>query len=118
MKFSGFQKYFLLLMLSLGIAQGGHAYFSSADLDFSDKSTNVHSNDSQTLHSNFLFDLIEENIKEDSEDTHYSLDFSIVSCQSFTFQKLYHETCVSQNFLSSQPFYNQKINILNCVFLI
>ena len=118
MKFSGFKKYFLLLMLSFGIVQGSYACFSFGNLGASNKSTNAHSNDSQSLHANYLFDLIEENVDDDSNDAHFSLDFVILTDNNFTFQKLQNETLLFQNFLSSQPFCNQKINVLNCTFLI
>jgi hypothetical protein len=118
MKFSGLQKYFLLLMLSFGIVQGSYACFSSIPVNSSSKSTHLYSNNSQSLQANCFFDLVEENIDEDSDNFHFSVDFIIPTNNNVTFQKLQNETVLFQRFLSSQPFHNQKINILNCSFLI
>jgi hypothetical protein len=118
MKFLGLQKYFLLLLLSFGIVQGSYAYFSSINLDISSKSTHIQSNNSQSLHLNFLFDLVEESVNDDSDDAHYSLDFAIFPDNNFTVQLFQNETHLFPHFLSSQPFCDQKINILNCTFLI
>ena len=118
MKFLGLKKYFLLLIFSLGITEGNYARFSVNNSNDSNKNPHLYSNDSQSLPSNFFFDLIEENVDDDSNDAHFSLDFVIPTDNNFTFQKLQNETLLFQNFLSSQPFGNQKINILNCTFLI
>jgi hypothetical protein len=118
MKFSGFKKYFLLLMLSFGIVQGSNAFFSISNLATPKTTTNVHSIDSQSVKSNFLFDLVEENIDNDSYDAHFSLDFSIPSYNNITFHELHHETLKSYNSFSPQSLHNQKIHVLNCSFLI
>lgn len=118
MKFSGLKKYFLLLIFSLGIAEGNYARFSVNNSNDSDKNTHLYSNDSQSLPSNFFFDLAEENIEDDSDTIHFSLDFAVPSNNNFTFHELENQSCLFRNALSSQPFGNQKINILNCTFLI
>jgi hypothetical protein len=116
MKFSGFQKYFLLLLLSFGIVQGSYACFSISNLATPKTTTNLHANDSQSVKSNSLFDLVEDD--NDSDDVHFSIDFSVPSCNNITFHELHHETLKSYNSLSPQSLRNQKINILNCTFLI
>ena len=118
MKFSGLKKYFLLLIFSFGIVQGNYARFSVENLNAQNKNTHLYSNDSQSLHSNFFFDLAEENIDDDSDTIHFSLDLVVPSNNKFTFHEPENETYLFHNFLSSQPFYSQKINILNCTFLI
>ena len=118
MKFSGFKNYFLLLIFSLGMVQGNYARFSVDNSSASNKNTHLHSTDSQSLHSNFFFDLAEENIDDDSDTIHLSLDLVVPSNNKLTFHELENGAYLFHNFLSSQPFYNQKINILNCTFLI
>ncbi len=118
MKFSDLQKYLLLLMLSLGIVQGSYACFVTNDLDVSKKSTTLHSNSHQSIHSNFLYVLMEENIDDDSNDVHFWLDFSLPSYNNLMFHELHQDTLKLYNSFSSQSPYNQKINILNRTFLI
>lgn len=120
MKLSGFQKYFLLFILSFGIVQGSYACFSTNNLDASHNHIHFHSNDSKLFQINAFFDLVEETIDDDddSNDGHFLVDFVLPTDNNFTFQKPQNETSLLQNFLSSQPLHNQKINILNCTFLI
>jgi hypothetical protein len=117
MKFSGFQKYFLLLMLSFGIAQGGFALVSKTDLSSTKKSTTLQATHQQLNSSDLYFDLVEET-DDDSNDSHHHLNFAVPPFNDFTFHILQNETILFQKFPSLPPFHNQKINILNCTFLI
>ncbi len=118
MKIIGIQKYFLLLMLSFGIVQGSYACFSVNNLDISKNYTNVHSNNQTSIHSNFLYVLMEENIDDDSNDAHFSVDFLLPTHNNFTFHELHQQTLNLFISYSSQYLQNQKIHILNCTFLI
>ncbi len=118
MKFKGFQKYFLLLMLSLGIAQGSHAFVSKNNVSTTPKSSTFQSSHHQSNANDFLFELVEENNDDDSNETQHNLDFIVPQTNDFTFHHLQNETVLLQKYASSYRFHNQKINILNCTFLI
>ncbi len=116
MRIKGFQKYFFLLVLSFEIAQGSFAFASKTDIASTKKSTTLQSVHHQSDYSDFT--LIEETDDNDSDDTQHNLVFIVPSTNDFTFHILRHETILFQNFSSSNTLHNQKINILNCSFLI
>ena len=118
MKFLGFPKYFLLLMLSFGIIKGNNALSSTSQLHLLSTPTNL-----QESHTKFLKFVVSEFVEEidndENVDETYSDSYFIsLSSRAFTFVS-HKETLTvfpkSSHFLTVQ---NQKVNVLNCTFLI
>lgn len=118
MKLKGKQKYFLLLVLSLGIFQGSFAYFSSSHVDSCEKYTNIHSKYPQSIAYGFLFDIVEEDYGNDSDDTRQNFGFLTSSGFSFTVPNISVKTILNFKSYAFQSLNHQKIIILNCSFLI
>ena len=118
MKLKGKQKYFLLLVLSLGIFQGSFAYFSSYHVDSCEKHTNIHSKYSQSIAYGFLFDIVEEDHDNDSDDTRQNFGFLTPSGFNFTVPNISAKTILNFKSYAFQSLNHQKIIILNCSFLI
>ena len=118
MNFSGFQKYFLILMLLCGIAKGNIALPPFAQLHSSSTATNLQENYKKSFQ--FIVSEFEEEIDNDENSDEFhadfsfttqtidSLDFNIIS-QSLNFTPKIHSFKITPN---------QKIHVLNCTFLI
>lgn len=118
MKFLGFPKYFLLLMLSFGIARGNNALSSASQLHLLSTSPNLQEN--HTKSPKFIVSEFVEEIDNDENSDETLSDFHFISLPSFVSAFAYSNESdtvfpKSHHFLTSL---NQKINILNCIFLI
>lgn len=119
MKSLGFQKYFLLLMLFSWIAQKSIAFTTTNNLSFSTKNTTLHATQHQSNSPVFIFDFEEEEINDDdSNESKYHLEFITPLIYNFSFVNFQFEIFIHQDNLGCLILPNQKINILNCTFLI
>ena len=118
MKFLGFSKYFLLLMLSFGIAQGSSALSSTSQLHLLSTSTNL--KEKHTKFPNFFVSEFVEEIDNNENADETNSDFLFISRSSCASAPECNDESVFIFSISphSLIFLNQKINVLNCIFLI
>ena len=118
MKFLGFSKYFLLMMLSFGIAKGNNAFSSTSQLHLHSNSVNLAENHTK-LPKFIVSDFVEE-INDDENADETNIDFYFISPSScaFAFTNDNKSTIIFPKLHYSLSFLNQKINLLNCIFLI
>jgi|GEM_PF-4043572 len=118
MIFSGVQKYFLIIMLSCGIAKGSNALFSSTHLHFFSASTNLH-NDTKKISQSTVIEFLEEfDIDENSDEFHTDYSFTSPNNDAFDFVIFNHSKNHTPKNFSFKITPNQKIHVLNCTFLI
>lgn len=118
MNFSGFQKYFLILMLSCGIVKGSNAWSSSTQFHLSSTVQNLRENHKKS--PQFIISEFVEEIDNDENSDEFHTDFSFTSQIIDAFDFIIFGQ--SQNFTSKNHSFriapNQKIHVLNCTFLI
>lgn len=118
MKFLGIPKYFLLLMIPLGIAKGSNSLSSTSQLYLLSTSKDLKEN--HTKFPKFIIsDFIEEiNNDENGDETHSDFYFNSLSSCGSLFECNNESEIVFPKSHHSLTFLNQKINVLNCIFLI
>lgn len=118
MKSLGYPKYFLLLMLSFGIAKGDTALSSSSPLYLLSTSTNLTEN--PIKFPKFIISEFVEEIDNDENADETYLDFYFISLASRA--SIFSYNNKSDNIFPKLNHFlillNQKINVLNCIFLI
>lgn len=115
MKFSSFQKYFLLLTLSSWIAHESFAFTSTNNFSYFTKSTTLYATKHQFNPPVSIFDF-EEKINDDESKYHHEFITPII--YNFSFVSFQFKIFIYQDNLGYLMLLNQKINILNCTFLI
>lgn len=118
MKFSSFQKYFLLLTLSSWIAQESFAFTSTNNFSYFTKNTVLYATKHQFNLPVSIFDFEEKINDDDSNESKYHHEFIIPIIYNFSFISFQFKIFMYQDNLGYLMPLNQKINILNCTFLI
>ncbi|MBC7409189.1 MAG: hypothetical protein H7339_12435 [Arcicella sp.] len=118
MKFLGFPKYFLLLMLSFGVAKGSNDLSSTSQLHLLSTSTKLKEKHTK-FPKFFVSEFVEEIDNNENPDETHS-DFLFISRFSCAFASASNDESVIIFSIShhSLIFLSQKINVLNCIFLI
>lgn len=118
MNFSGFQKYFLILMLSFGIAKENNALSSTTQIQLLSTSASQQENHKKSFQ--FIVSEFVEAIDKDEnlDDIHSDFNFTNPSIDSFDFLFISQPLNYTPKNYSSKTAPNQKIHVLNCTFLI
>ena len=118
MKFLGYPKYFLLLMLSFGIVKGNNALSSTSQLQVLSTPTNLQEN--HTKFPEFIISEFVEEIDNDenADETYSDSSFISLSLGAFTSVNNNETLTIFPKSSRSSTVLNQKINVLNCIFLI
>ncbi|MES2516726.1 MAG: hypothetical protein V4585_01385 [Bacteroidota bacterium] len=120
MKLSGFHKYFLFLLLSFEVVVGRSALGSTSGLPSLHNSTTtaLKSNHKNQLTVLVVCDFVEENENEEDLDAHFSFGFISPLSDSFIFIGTEKTVLSILNYSPFSVVKKQKINVLNCSFLI
>jgi hypothetical protein len=118
MNFSGFQKYFLILMLSCGIAKGNNAFSSPKQLHLLSTVTSLQENYKKI--PLFIVGEFVEEIENDEnpDEIHADFNFTTPTIDIFDFNIISQSLHFTPKNYSFKIALNQKIHVLNCTFLI
>jgi hypothetical protein len=105
-------------MLSFGIVKGNNALSSTSQLHLLSTPTNLQEN--HTKFPKFIVSEFVEEIDNDenTDETHSDFHFISLSLRAFTFVSNKETLTVFPKSSHSSTVQNQKINVLNCIFLI
>jgi hypothetical protein len=120
MKSSVFQKYFFLLLLSIGIASGNGMLNTVTKFAIhpSKSTTSLQINHQNQTPIMAVCDFVEENENNEDNDAHFSFGFDASYSNFLTFVGLQISANAPSTYHTFPISTNQKINILNCTFLI